>query len=225
MKCLAPICCLAVLIPLSQVAYIEYATPEPPEGWEKEVTPGLNPSVESTLLDGSANRDEEAAVYWDGWGIDALNPVIRLYEDARWKDYHVHLRRLLFLCPYDESVDYLKDRISSLAKTAESDKEDEKELFELSGWLRKYRPAVAEDVLQELLELDSATVRRVVAKTYLGAGTQEGIERARDLIPGLPEEMRAALFKDVARSEAHMRANEPMEWILKKESAEREDTR
>ena len=207
---LAPLIYLSVLIPASQVAWAESVELRPPDGWENEVVSGVAPSVESTLVNNSAYCNEEVEAYWDRWDTKALDAVIRLYEDERWDDYNDVLLKLLFLCPLEEAEVYIKDSISELACTAGANHNDEWRLYDFCRRLTWHKPALAETVLQSLLDVDSNAVRQVVVKTYANTESAEALDTARALLELLPDKMQDPLLMQIAGTAGRMRAKEPM---------------
>ncbi|MCC6696740.1 MAG: hypothetical protein IT365_14010 [Candidatus Hydrogenedentes bacterium] len=87
---------------------------QPPPGWELEVAPGFSPSVESVIVQGTPDY-RRGGELWAEWGDEALQVLLRLLRDERWKDYRGNIEILMQFGP--QSV---QDRMLARLKELES---------------------------------------------------------------------------------------------------------
>jgi hypothetical protein len=88
----------------------------PPEGWEKEITPGFDPSIKSYIFEPGHDWTKPALVErMAAWGPERATPVlIRLYQDGRWTRYRASVAQLLSAANTEEAGAFYLDRMQRL---------------------------------------------------------------------------------------------------------------
>lgn len=111
--------CLPSLILAALVGHTCLASPPPPlvppQGWEREVTPGFEPAIEKVLADWEVSRPVETDI-WQHWGSEAVPVLMKIYRDERWKDFRPAIQGLLFRSGLSEAIDALKQRLDELER-------------------------------------------------------------------------------------------------------------
>ena len=92
--------------------------PLPPIGWEKDVIPGFEPSIESVLIRMSnyQNRptQDELAATWEEWGTEGVAALVKLIGEEQWKPFTEYAEQLLIHTKNRAALDYFLKRIDPL---------------------------------------------------------------------------------------------------------------
>lgn len=132
----------------AQASLVYTPPPQPPAGWEKEVTTGFDPSVESFVLRDPKKVDNaKDAAQLKAWNPERATPVlIKLYNDARWKPWQGRIAHLLCLADTPAAGAFFIDRIKPLLHPTTSNLTGEWNL------LLNECPSSAQEELETLLE-------------------------------------------------------------------------
>ena len=103
--------------------------PLPPLGWEEEITPGFEPSIESVLVnyaqaENLSKRNEHTA----SWGENAIPVLMRLSENPKWADYTTIIQEYIALLNDPPLLPLIVEQfpatLESISKTKQISKDD-----------------------------------------------------------------------------------------------------
>ena len=186
--------------------------PPPPEGWQAEVTPGFEPSIEKTIVSSYDcnlfNTSFEDTLL--NWGPEAIPVIIRLHEDERWADFRRATARMLAQSECPEARQYFLGRFRSLAEVGQPSEQNADEMASLCvNLMDECEP---EWIGMLTIEARSGNVAYApqYAEALLRLGTDEALDAMRVLRSRLPESSRDAVNWRTVVLEGRMRAQEPM---------------
>ncbi len=88
--------------------------PPGPVGWEQEITPGFEPSIESAVINRSYDFDNKSPEIAKQWGPGAFPVLVKLYEDPRWRAFRGTIVRFMVYADPQEADRYFADAFDRL---------------------------------------------------------------------------------------------------------------
>jgi hypothetical protein len=209
--CPALLACLLALASFAD-AWADLYLPPPPKGWQAEVTPGFEPSIEKTIVSSYYCNTFKTSFEetLKSWGPEAIPVIIRLHEDDRWADFRRATARMLAQSECPEARQYFLGRFRSLAQFGQPSEQNADEMASLCVNLVDE----GEPEWTGMLTIEARSGNVAYAPQYAEAlsrlGTHEALDAMRVLRSRLPESSRDAVNWRIVDLEGSMRAQEPM---------------
>lgn len=155
--------------------------PKPPEGWEKSVIPGFDPSIESVIIRYPRPERKECRKLFETWGAGAVDALIKLYTTPEWAEFRWDIRHLLANGGEPRAESFLIERFRALARAQDRSDAADREMRRLCAVMGRsgaesFVDALAQEALREPPEyLDE----------YVGALAQTGSAKALEVLRAL----------------------------------------
>lgn len=162
-------------------------TPAPPAlepvNWEADADPRFEPRVEQVIVDRAQHRakqdDATDAALWEGWGLEAMAPLGRILDDAKWEDaFKSRALDLMYACPLEGAATKLAEELARKAKSVAPDDDKATTTFRIHLYAAVARNP---DLLKTLLTHENADVRYFAAEVLVSR-LQEIIPEIRPLL-------------------------------------------
>lgn len=174
---------LLALLALPAVALSPAPPALEPVNWEADADPRFEPRVEQVVVDRAKNRakqdDATDAALWTGWGLEAMEPLRSILDDAKWEDaFKSRALDLIYACPLEGGATKLGEELARRAKGVAPDDDKTTTTFRIHLYAAVARNP---DLLKPLLTHENAEVRHFTAEV-LTSRLQEIIPEVRSLI-------------------------------------------
>lgn len=139
-------------------------TPAPPAlepvNWEADADPRFEPRVEQVIVDRAQHRtkQDEAtdAALWTGWGLEAMEPLRSILDDAKWEDaFKSRALDLIYACPLEGGATKLAEELARRAERVAPDDDKATTTFRIHLYAAVARNP---DLLKPLLTHENADV-------------------------------------------------------------------
>lgn len=197
------------------------APSKPPSDWQQHVIPGFNPSIESLAvsLQDSGPFDEVAIqAQVDKWGPAAVDALAQLMRDPAWERYrgiYGYMLQSGTSAEYAEKLIALADSIAAQSTRTR----EEKEIFNtICAALARNELDAARTALLRYSESELPEVQQQALYALTAQGDVATVDKIEARLTSLPKGVQENLKRTIEYRRKHLRAQEPMENVLKKET-------
>jgi hypothetical protein len=141
-----------------------------PVNWEADADARFKPQVEQVIVDRAQHRarqdDSTDAALWEGWGLEAMEPLRRILDDTRWEDaFKSQALDLMYACPLEGAAAKLAEELARKAERVaqEDDKPPLTFRIHLYAAAKRYP-----ELLKPFLTHENIDVRNLAAEVLLG---------------------------------------------------------
>jgi hypothetical protein len=199
------------------------AYPPPPLGWERDITPGFDPPIETVLVQDCYAGDEKVKARVEAWGEGACAVLMRRFTDPKWGDYRTEILKYAAHCDDPAIKKMILEDAMRLADALEDDSDSERQLMGLIGFMAASGDSelvnAALDIIKRVPEKNRVSLMRIFT-ARLG-DLERSMAVVREVRDASSDEgARGALTQRLNELAFRARGEECMSIILEREGAE-----